>query len=288
MELKAIKRTDQIEKAILRFPHTAEQIFEKLDVQSLHKCESVNKIWQEYIFENKILSIQLLQKYTQIPAAILKKKLLKEDVQTVQKLENFARIGYSRIAFAEFKSKRQLLDEMLYNLLVKGPELLAKPCLFVQGSDRSIASRIESVTKTKYLLSKLLIQNYDKLYINPKEVICENMILKAISKAIERKDDRIFNLIIDNVQNKNPIVSIAISKPWGFGMTALHLAARTGCLNICKLIIKNIDDLNPLDIEQRTPLENAIFFGHNDIIDFIENEIQKRKEDFEQITADKK
>ena len=156
--------------------------------------------------------------------------------------------------------------------------------MFVQGSDRSIASRIESVTKTKYLLSKLLIQHYDKLYINPKEVICENMILKAISKAIERKDDRIFNLIIDNVQNKNPIVYGTV----GFGMTALHLAARTGCLNICKLIIKNIDDLNPLDIEQRTPLENAIFFGHNDIIDFIENEIQKRKEDFEQITADKK
>ena len=248
MELKAIKRTGQIEMAIWRFPHIAEQIFEKLDVQNLRKCEDVNKIWQEYIFESKILSIQLLQKYTQIPAAILKKKLLKEDFQTVQKLANFARIVFSKIVFAEFKSKRQLLDSMLYYLLVKGPELL---------------------TKTKYLLSELLIQNYDKLYINPKEVICENMILKAIPNIIKRKNDRIFNLIIDNIQNKNPIV--------GFGMTALHLAARTGCLNICKLIIENIHDLNPLDIEQRTPLEHAILFGHNDIIDFIKNEIQKRR-----------
>jgi hypothetical protein len=288
MALKTIKRTVQIEETIWRFPHVAEQIFEKLDVQSLRKCEHVNKIWQEYIFESKILSIQLLQKYTQIPATILKKKLLKEDVQTVQKLENFARIAFSRIVFAEFKSKRQLLDAMLYYLLVKGPELLTKPCLFVQELDRSIASRIESVTKTRYQLSELLIQNYDKLYINPKEVFCENMILKAISIIITRKDDRMFNLIIENIQNKNPIVSIAISKPWGFGMTALHLAARTGSLNICKLIIETIDDLNPLDIEQRTPLENAIQFGHNDIIDFINNEIQKRKEDFEQIMADKK
>ena len=288
MALKAIKRTGQIGKAIWRFPHIAEQIFEKLDVQSLRKCEDVNKIWREYIFESKISSIQLLQKYTQIPAAILKKKLLKENVQTVEKLEIFARIGFSRIAFAEFKSKRQLMDEMLYNLLVKGPELLRKPCLFVQGLDRSIASRIESVTKTKYLLSELLIQHYDKLYINPKEVICENMILKAISNAIKRKDDRIFNLIIDNIQNKNPIEGFAISKPWGFGMTALHLAARTGCLNICKLIIENIDDLNPLDSEQHTPLEYAISFGHNEVIDFIKNEIQKREEDFEQIMTDKK
>ena len=265
MALKTIKRTDQIEKAIWRFPHVAEQIFEKLDVQSLRKCEHVNKIWQEYIFESKILSIQLLQKYTQIPAAILKKKLLKEDFQTVQKLENFARLVFSKIVFAEFKSKRQLLDAMLYYLLVKGQELL---------------------TKTKYLLSELLIQNYDKLYINPKEVICENMILKAISNTMKfgKDDDRIFNLIIDNIQNKNPILYGTV----GFGMTALHYAAITGCLNICKLIVKNTDDLNPLDYIQRTPLECAILFGNNDIIDFIKNEIQKRKEDFEQIMADKK
>ena len=263
MVLNAIKRTGQIEETILRFPHVAEQIFEKLDVQSLHRCEDVNKIWQKYIFESKILSIQLLQKYTQIPAAILKKKLIKEDFQTVQKLANFARIVFSKIVFAEFKSKRQLLDAMLYYLLVKGPELL---------------------TKTKYLLSELLIQNYDKLYINPKEVICENMILGAIYNTIKRRDDTIFNLIIDNIQNKNPIVYGTV----GARMTALHLAATTGCLDICKLIIENIDDLNPLDNEQRTPLECAILFGHNDIIDFIKNEIQKRKEDFEQIIADKK
>ena len=70
-------------------------------------------------------------------------------------------------------------------------------------------------------------------------------------------------------------------------MTALHLAARTGCLNICKVIIENINDLNPLDKGKRTPLDYAISHGHNDICEFIKLEIQ-RKQDFEKIRADMK
>ena len=73
----------------------------------------------------------------------------------------------------------------------------------------------------------------------------------------------------------------------GFGMTALHLAARTGCLNICKVIIENINDLNPLDRGKRTPLDYAILYGHNDICELIKNEIQ-RKQDFEKIRSDMK
>ena len=169
MELKPIKRKGQIEETICRFPHLAEKIFQKLDVQSLRKSEEVNKIWQKFIFKSKILSIKLLKKYTQIPIAILKKKLQKHDFPTVQKVANFARITFSRIVFAEFKSKRQLLDDMLYNLLVKEPGLQ---------------------TKTKYTLSELLIQHYDSLYNNCREVLCENMILKAISNTIKRKDIR--------------------------------------------------------------------------------------------------
>lgn len=92
----------------------------------------------------------------------------------------------------------------------------------------------------------MIIQYYDDLYIDPKDVIGENGIMKAnfltqdyIKITIKRKDTRVFNLIIDNIKNKNPIVSAH--------MTALHLAARTGCLSICKVIIENIDDLNPLN-----------------------------------------
>jgi len=169
MELKAIKRKGQIEEIIWRFPHLAEQIFQKLDVQSLRTSEEVNKIWQKFLFESKIVSIKLLKKYTQIPIAILKKKLQKQSFQTVQKLANFARITFSRIVFAEFKSKRQLLDDMLYNLLVKEPELQ---------------------TKTKFILSELLIQHYDGLFYNCTEVLCDNMILKTISITIKRKDIR--------------------------------------------------------------------------------------------------
>ena len=37
------------------------------------------------------------------------------------------------------------------------------------------------------------------------------------------------------------------------GSTTLHLAARSGHLNICKLIIENTLDINTVDNKDRTP-----------------------------------
>ena len=89
MELNAIKRKGQVEETIWRFPHLVEKIFQKLDVQSLCKSEEVNKIWQKFIFESKILSIKLLKKYTQIPIAVLKKKIAEAGLSNCSKVGKF-------------------------------------------------------------------------------------------------------------------------------------------------------------------------------------------------------
>ena len=90
MEIEDTKVKGQMELTFLRFPHIGEQILEKLDDQSLFKCQNVSKPWQNFITEKKILPIALLQKHTLIPKAKLKKSLLKHDVKVVQELANCA------------------------------------------------------------------------------------------------------------------------------------------------------------------------------------------------------
>ena len=53
LEIEAITVKSQFEETFLRFPHIAEQILETLDVQSLSKCQEVNKCWQNFIYETK-------------------------------------------------------------------------------------------------------------------------------------------------------------------------------------------------------------------------------------------
>ena len=55
METKGSKIKGQIEETFLRFPHIGEQILEKLDDQSLFKCQKVSKPWQDFIIGNRLL-----------------------------------------------------------------------------------------------------------------------------------------------------------------------------------------------------------------------------------------
>ena len=61
--------------------------------------------------------------------------------------------------------------------------------------------------------------------------------------------------------NKNPKNNV--------GSTPLHLAAQSGHLDICKIIIDNIDDVSPEDNNGRTPLYIAAQNGHLGIFKFI-------------------
>ena len=48
-----------MEILILRFPHIAQQIFEKLSDKSLTKCRAVGKLWQTFIDENSLPWIRI-------------------------------------------------------------------------------------------------------------------------------------------------------------------------------------------------------------------------------------
>ena len=54
MKTEANKIKGQIEDVFLRFPHIGEQILEKLEDDSLSKCQKVSKPWKDFIAKVKV------------------------------------------------------------------------------------------------------------------------------------------------------------------------------------------------------------------------------------------
>ena len=54
------------------------------------------------------------------------------------------------------------------------------------------------------------------------------------------------------------------------GVTAFHIAARNGSLEICELIIDHLEDKNPADYNGITPFHNASEKGHFDVCKVIQ------------------
>ena len=65
----------------------------------------------------------------------------------------------------------------------------------------------------------------------------------------------IFGIIIEKIMDKNPATS-------NNGWTPLHSAANNGHLDICRLIIENVDNNHPVDNQERTP-KNLADQGHH-------------------------
>ena len=77
-------------------------------------------------------------------------------------------------------------------------------------------------------------------------------------KAAEQGREDICSLIIENSKEKNPA---GVQ-----GLTPLHEAARYGHLEVCRLIISNLEhDMNPADNRGWTPLHEAAWNGHQEI-----------------------
>ena len=114
VKIKATKSVKgQIEETFLRFPHLGEQILENLDNQSLLECKQVSKQWSDFLNETKALPIKLLQKYTFIPVAKLKKSLRNHDKRIIQKLANCAINEHENMPTPGNTGQARLINQMM-------------------------------------------------------------------------------------------------------------------------------------------------------------------------------
>ena len=84
---------------------------------------------------------------------------------------------------------------------------------------------------------------------------------KCIQEA-EKGNIEFFSALTEFVTDPNPA-----EKPTGW--TPLHMAVRTGQLEVCRLILERCEDPNPSDVSDWTPLELAS--RHHDIVELIQS-----------------
>ena len=100
----------------------------------------------------------------------------------------------------------------------------------------------------------------------------------VLHKAAENNNTEIYEMLMKRVQNKNPCNK--------YGVTPLHFAALAGHLEMCKLIINNTEDVNPITFSndtnrlaiaavEETPLDLA---KCDKVVKLIETAILKQKE----------
>ena len=227
-EIDAIKVKGQFEEAFVRFPHISEQIFEFLDVQSLSKCQEVSQCWQNFIFKTKPFSRQL-ENYTNIQRSILKKSLKDYDFQTIQKLAYCASFSHKKAVEACIPFQKTPLFEP------KGPTLF-----YYLLSE-------ENHNETQFLLAKLILLNKMNkstamsTSLDNQEADCFRLaVSKLMDDARSGKFGEAYTIYKDMVTIQQGNMHF-----WSW-IAILHIAVGRNHLAICKLIFKQIQDIEPL------------------------------------------
>ena len=115
-----------------------------------------------------------------------------------------------------------------------------------------------------HLLHLLFIRSQN----DPKELTVTNpMLLELICNENEDNCTFLIKLIIDNLNDKNPVIIK--------GKSLLQITAITGNLEVCKIVANNLENKNPADNNGDTILHIAATCGSVEIYQFILEKITK-------------
>ena len=269
-----------MEDLINRIPLIASFVFDELDNQSLLKCTEVSKEINNFMKNEKIFWLRIIQKYGQNLGTPLHQVYEEETCPDWN--------GAKRLPLP--KHWKKTVDN--------------SPLEFVrelaEATERFFSKRSSRLTKQWHPLFILTDQGLLQLFmyvcektgeINPKgnndftvlhmacqggghEEICEFIINNVEDKnpqdgegfsplydAASRGHSEICKIIIENVNDKNPANNDRD--------TPLHAATQEGHLETCKIIIKNAKNKNPQNVQGYTPLYTAAYSGHLEICKMI-------------------
>ena len=240
-----------MEDILSRFIHIGEQIFEKLDSESLVKCRTVAKSWKIFISNGKDLPICIMNAHTNIEKTKLWKTYKKCPTEKV-----------ARIAIDVEKVYKELKKPLGGYLKDRRFWRKKKWCYLGKGSPMHIAIREEY-----FDVFQLILNNTNEK--NPTDINGDT----ALHAVAEKGLSEVCNMIMEHLDDKNP-------KSINLERTPLHKAASGGHLQTCELIMKYLDDKNPSDYFGKTPLHMAARYGQFEACQlFIQNVTNKNPKD---------
>ena len=216
-----------MEEVFLRFCHIGKKIFEELDNGSLMKCREVNEPWRGFIDVEKIIHFRIIKSLTNVPDTYLKKNFGKVDLDSLTELVKNIQHAYSEVHTEQLnfsvRSERRF-DRVFYIEREKDGKKLKTIRTMISGN--LFLTPICNPTPVPIEVDENLLANLStgKLFLNYEYNVSESHPM--------------------NLSN-------------GYGETLLHIAAKNGYLDVCKLIAENIEEKNPQDYRGRTPLQMA-------------------------------
>ena len=242
-----------MEKQVTRFPHVAVKIFDYLDIRSLAKSREVCKLWKIFIEGSKFSWIKFIEGFLNLSKQSeeiqrqWKRVLLMGNIKQIM---NIAYVLQAKVASCSYDPKYSLFNGKLV--------LDNFSPLFL------LAELKDSVNLYKDVCNTIPDGN-----INPIIACRYSSGSTCLHFALYSNQVDLFTFIIENVKEKNPK---AQSKC--YDLTPLHVAAKNGNLEICKIIIANVGDLSCLDEKSyhghgycggKTPFELARAQNHLEI-----------------------
>ena len=230
-----------MEKQLTCFPHVAVKIFDFLDIRSLARSREVCKLWKRFIESSKFSWMKFIKR-------VLKGLKLSEEIQrqwkrllymaNIKQLIGIAGILQATVSGITFNRTLVLQDFSPLLILAQMKDSIN---LFKDLSKKIPNDQINPTINYKYRLS-----------------------FSCLHFAVLSKQVELFGFIIEKTINKNP-------------NGLLHLAASSGNLEICKIILAEVGDLSCLDekCSGQTPLDFARESNHLDIC-FYFNEVRNQ------------
>ena len=302
LKKRKIDHSFSLKQFFERFPTLEEEICNQLDLESLIAFTLVSKEIADMRVRRRFYWVSLVQyqlsffeKIPKVWTKVIKRspmEIVRNFAQTIYEFHHFSnkvpsiflgqiKIGYlpikcSPMHIAAERGNFELCQHIIGRLKYKNPKdphgetplhWAAKKghygvCKLILENNGYGNPKDENGTTPLHLaaaannleLFKLIINNLedDK---NPKTFGGWTPFHFAVNVATATKNLELCKFIINNLENdKNPKDNA--------GVTPLHLAAEDGDLALCKLIVQNVIDKSPLDINQETPKDLAYQKGH--------------------------
>ena len=268
-----------MEDQILRFPHIAQQIFEQLDNKSLATCREADRDWQYFIDNEKFYKCK-------IQNVMIKYKNQSWDYRNMSPLHMAAATGQTQVVLDIIKEEGKIdkyFGIVNKDLGGKNANLLRSPLHYAvrEGYFSVCKALVENLEDTNhgdwdgrtplhmavghgsYDILKLLIDN--ATIKNP----ADNRGWTPLHWAV-REGLPTFKLVFDNEEDKNPADFTE------FKETPLHYAAQWGALEVCKFILKNVQDkstrlINLVCGPMPTPLHLAKLERNREVVKFFQD-----------------
>ena len=254
-----------MEEVLERFPHLGENIFQKLDSESLIKCKEVNRAFKNFMKVEKSSYLHAIQWYTNCSEPLMR-KVVKKSGAAIIILSILREIFGNFIRGTKQNSKylQYLLNTPLHLAADRG-QLGAYQLIMENVDNKNPINSITPEMRWKYM-KRRVVYELGSYGITPLHLAAKNGHLSVCK------------LIIKNVVDKNPAGGKMVTKSWMHPVwidqwTPLHLAAYTGHFSVCKLIINNVMEKNPGDQTGWTPLHSAAQNGHLTVCKLILNNI---------------